>query len=191
MSQIKIETESELVMIRNQFYEKYTGNINYVTTLPEIIKKFLNIYTGDYYKEFNKNMREGLKLTPLHQNMIKNIDLAFKGAIPITEPLYVYRGIDKYITDFSNKSYISTSLTYKTAKNFSGTFCCILRILLTVGTKILPLMNISRAKENYSEDEILLDRDSQLIITSHYTNTVDNMTILDSVYIHKDSVSII
>lgn len=190
MPRIKKETVEELDQLRKKFDEKYTEQINYVTILPEIIKKFLNLYTGDYYQEFNKNMRQGIILTPLQQNMLKNIDLAFKNSISIIEPLYVYKGIDRYITNFSNKAFISTSLSYTSAKNFSGTQCCILKILLPIGTKILPLINIARMLKTYTEDEILLDRDGQLTITEQYINPEDNMTILECIYIHKDAINI-
>lgn len=187
MNTIQIETQEQIDNIRKDFEDKYNNHINYVITLSEPIKKFINLYTGDHYREFNKKMREESQLNALYQNMLKNIDLAFKNSPIISQSLYVYKGIDKYMTEFSDKSYVSTSLTYLSAKSFSGTYCCILKILLPPGTKILPVMSISRAKE---EDEILLDRNGIISITNHYINTVDNMKILDCVYIHKDSVII-
>lgn len=124
-------------------------------------------YTTSTGYSINESLRNG---TGRYNKIISDIDTIFNGCPPLKVPILVYRSIDEYF-NFSYKSegYVSTSTTLTTAGTGGG--CCLLRITIPAGTKVLPLMNISN---NSSENEILLSRDSSLKFTFESKEIVDD-----------------
>jgi hypothetical protein len=101
-----------------------------------------------------------------------NLSKAFKEAPPLTMDLVVYRGLalDGQEIDLCYPEFMSTSLSLPKALVFTtGGKGVLLRITLTKGSKILPLYTIS----NCDEEEILLDRNTQLYITGRTDEYLD------------------
>jgi hypothetical protein len=71
--------------------------------------------------------------------------------------------------------------------NFSGKTCCILKIIVASGSKILPLKTI--AKDVAHEEEILLDRYCKISAT-YIHNDKKGETIIDCVYTPENSIDI-
>ena len=111
-----------------------------VTTLPQWRNRCLTMSLPEWRKV----------LVQFVQDM-KGI---FKAAPPLPTPMKVYRGLTKRPT--AMKGYVSTTLSKGAAKNFINhkTKCCVQTIELSKGTRVLPLMVISRYADEF---EMLLE----------------------------------
>jgi len=153
--------------------------IEHIDNLNEEIKSSLISYTDGYGYDINKMLRMGII-----NNIIKNIDEAFIG-VPITDnPILLYRTIDNnFNLTYRSEGYISTSTTLTTAGTDGN--CCILKITVPSGSRILPLKIIS---VNPNEDEVLLNRNSSLQFISEYQETIkgDIYNIINMVYLPSE-----
>jgi hypothetical protein len=166
--------------------------INYVNSLSDEYKNVLKWYTSDNgYRNLNYALRKSNKKI-LNKEFKDNLDLIdniFLRAPKLEKSIVVYRGLNleshKDI-NFNTNSFISTTLDYETSFNFSGTTCCILKINISAGSKILPLKTI--AQDVSHEEEILLDRYCKILAT--YITDKKGLTLIDCVYIPEDSIDI-
>lgn len=113
--------------------------------------------------------------------MITDIDIIFKACPPLKYPILVYRTIDQHFAfDYKSEGYVSTSTTITTAGTTGN--CCLLRITVPAGIKVLPLKKIST---NPSENEILLPRDSSLQFSCESKEVIedDEYIVIDMVLI--------
>ena len=157
----------------------------YVMSLSRDIKESIKDYTGSEYEYINQQLRTHRPLTFSQKEIVDNIDKAFVTVPPIEEPTVVYRGIkDKYIPDLH--SFISTSFDVDATHKFRGRHCCVLRILLPVGSKILPIKEIS---DHPDEKEVLIGRFGKLNVTGKEYR--DGMEYYDVVYIPEVKVEIV
>lgn len=167
--------------------------INYVKSLTEHNKDVLKWYTTDNgYETLNYALRTNKKniLNKELKHNLALIDNIFSKVPRLESSIVVYRGLD--IEDykdinFTTNSFISTSLNYESSLNFTNNKnCCLLKIIVPPGSKILPLKTI--AKDVSDEEEILLDRYCN--ITATYVNVNKGMTLIDCVYTPEDSIDI-
>lgn len=162
---------------------------DYVSALSSKIKHSLKEYTGDEFEKLNKRLRKGKILKPEHQNIMKDIDEAFKGVPPIEKSLVLYRGISKdFIPDL--KAFLSTSYDKEKALSYvkersDMTKCCLLEITVPSGSKVLPLELVSY---NSFEREVLLPRTGDLVITNIIYQK--NLKIYTISYLPKSSVEL-
>lgn len=132
-------------------------------------KDIINQYTGDLYLRLNENLRDGYPLSKREQYAIDVLDSLFDKIKKINEPIKVYRGGNYIPKDI--KAYISTSLSIDIAiEQFltlgqNKEICCLMEILISPGSKVLPIENISQSRH---EREILLPRYGTFI----HTNTI-------------------
>lgn len=159
--------------------------IKYVNDLSVETKKYLIYYTKDGYKKLNKKIRNNRPLNDDDIQMLKSIDLSFTYAPEFEESITVYRGVRGEYKP-SLISYISTTIDIDTALSFSGTQCCLLKITIPSGSKILPIYDISDFKQEF---EILIDRTGEYIITS-IEEPYDMPKIYNIVYIPPASIKI-
>lgn len=170
-------------MNRNQKYQKLSRQLEYVSKLSDDIKDVLSWYTGDNSDSFNQELRSGF-LSELTKKKLKFIDIAFFGVPTLNESLTVFKGIE---TDsvYSDRAFMSTSILYSMAKDFTGVYCCMLKITISPGSKVLPLRSISRKPY---EEEILLNRDGHLQVTG--TEIVNNFKIIFATYLPQKSIEV-
>jgi hypothetical protein len=167
--------------------------INYVKSLSEEHKNVLKWYTTDNgYKILNNTLRTNNKkiLNKELKDILNLIDNIFLHCPKLEKSIVVYRGLeldDPKDINFTTNSFISTSSDYETSLNFSGKTCCILKINIPSGSKILPLKTI--AKDVAHEEEILLDRYCKISATYIHDNK-KGVTLIDCVYIPEDSIDI-
>jgi hypothetical protein len=155
------------------------GLEDYVNSLSADTQKYLIDYTkSDYYEKLNKRLRKNQAFNENQSQMVKHIDMAFRFAPVLKNPIVVYRGV-KRSYDPTLISYISTTLDINHALSFSGTICCLLKILIPAGSKVLPLYTISTIPQ---EEEILIDRTGKYTITS-ISEPFDGPKIYDIMYI--------
>lgn len=160
---------------------KLYKQIHYVNNLSTNIQKALEYYTSDGYEYINDYLRHGVKTysTKVYP-IIQQIDSAFAHAPPLTNDIIVYRGIRSSFNihhDFTEKAYTSTSDELDIAIDFNGRRkCCVFRIHVPKGQKILPLITCS---ENKSEAEILLPRNSHFKFVSLFHDIVHNINLVD------------
>jgi len=159
--------------------------INYVESLDAETKEFLIYYTGSGYEDLNRKLRGEEALDDETIKMIKVIDNAFRFAPETADNITVYRGL-RYNYNPKLSSYTSTSLDIKTAVSFSGHSCCLLKIMIPAGSKILPLYSISDVSQ---EIEILMDRIGEYCITSSF-ETDDYPLTYNVLYIPPRSIII-
>jgi len=123
--------------------------------------KSIKKYTGIYYAQFNKSLRENA-VPPNTEDFIVYVNLwNFLNKNRIIEPTTVYRGIrisddNKQTFDESlerlNTSYTSTSLLKDMANDFKWGKCCVLNINLPAGARAFDVTKYSE----YNEQEVLL-----------------------------------
>lgn len=78
---------------------EYNKQFKYIHRLPEDVKNSLVLYTTAMYKEINEYLDNDLIGTNQHiDNIISNIDSAFKNVPPLTKSIILYRGFTKYFT---------------------------------------------------------------------------------------------
>ena len=159
--------------------------IKYVNDLSVQSKKYLIHYTKDGYKKLNKKIRNDRPLNDDDLAMLKSIDLSFNYAPEFEDTITVYRGVKGEYKP-SLISYISTTTDLDTALSFSGTQCCLLKITIPSGSKILLIYDISDFKQEF---EILIDRTGEYIITS-IEEPYDMPKIYNIVYIPPTSIKI-
>lgn len=157
----------------------------YVNDLNIEIRDIIKRYTGSFYYKLNKKLRENEELSYKYKTIVNKLDSTFNACPIIKDEITVYRGIqsDNFIPELI--SYISTSYDIDEAIKHSGIKCCLLKILIPPGSKILPIENIS---EYHGEKEILLHRLGKLNITSREYK--GRLLIYNLVYIPINSVEI-
>lgn len=156
---------------------KLKEQFDYIDNLPEELKYIIQEYTGSEYKDLNERLRNGKKLKTKQEDMVNKLDLMFKLVPPITKTIEVYRGINSHEIINSLSSYVSTTRDKNIAYSFSGKNCCLLKITIPVGSKILPIENISEYKK---EKEILLDRFGKIVTISLSDNIYNMLFIPDN-----------
>jgi hypothetical protein len=157
------------------------NNLKYIKNLPEYIIESISWYTGGNFDKLNEKLRKNKELNETEYKNLKNIDIAFESVFETVSPFIVYKGkTSKNV--YSDKAFISTSINIEEAKKFAGENCCVLKIIVSPGSKILYIKDISRYK---NENEILLDKNGILLATSSY---IDNgMIIINCTYVNGSS----
>ena len=158
--------------------------------------KSIKKYTGIYYAQFNKSLRENA-VPPNTEDFIVYVNLwNFLNKNRIIEPTTVYRGIrisddNKQTFDESlerlNTSYTSTSLLKDMANDFKWGKCCVLNINLPAGARAFDVTKYSE----YNEQEVLLapgfiratGDPVDGVYECEYTN-FDRNFIIDNIYPH-------
>lgn len=194
-------------MSDEKFVEMYTNlklQFDFIDNLSENIKDSIRNYTLNAYMAINTKLRNNEKLLKIEQDILDDIDYAFKNVPPISSQITLYRAInsshpvykDDKLEGFNPKKMVSViSATYdieSTGEFYSDkTKCCMLVITVPAGSRILPIENISEFKD---EREILLNRNGAYYITGRGERIYEFHTEKDTVftyyitYIPKNSV---
>jgi hypothetical protein len=138
----------------------------YVNSLNSDIKDTIWEYTHNMAEDMNRAILED----DIDQEVsihIERLDNALSGVPPITRPVTLYRGV-KFFPDINIRTFMSTSYSAQVTSKFiggnsNGKICCLLRIMASAGTKILPIDTISRLPY---EKEVLLARTGDFILTN-------------------------
>lgn len=161
----------------------FQTQIDFLKNLNQKLYLSLQVYKSDFFTYINDSIRINDKIVNGNiKNIIKNIDYIFDNIPPLEKGTILYRGINdpSYI---NQNSYISTSLTLDGALNFKYDNCCILKIHIPVGTKVIPLYSIFKDSdfEQLDEKEVLLQRNSKLEILSEYIDKT-GLKIFECIY---------
>ena len=163
----------------------FKPQIKYVNSLSSETKKAIQHYTDDGYDNINTYLRYGFlryeKYIPQVSNSVKLIDQAFKNAPPLTQDVVTFRGIKSSYEiegEFVEKAYTSSTVDLSTALEFinDNSKCCIIKIHVSKGTRVLPLVDCSKYA---SELEILLPRGSKFEILSIVFDETNNRNIIN------------
>lgn len=175
---VKIEEIPEKV--QNIIIEQY----NYINNLSEQIKDSIIEYTTNKYTEINKYLDNNQ--LPFDKNLndiISNIDIAFKNAPPLKEDIILFRGLNlpEIIDKRRNKNmplmgykgtykgFLSTSLQKFNTEMFKSKTCCTFEINIPKNTKCLFIELISNVP---TEQEVLIQRNSIISIVSFNENNI-------------------
>lgn len=159
----------------------FKPQIKYVNDLSDKTKQAIAYYTDDGYDKINNYMRfgGGKYIAQVHDS-IKLIDKAFENSPPLTQDVVVYRGIRSSYQiegEFVEKAFTSTSVNLSIALEFNNNSkCCIFKINVPKGKKVLPLVNCS---ENASELEVLLPKNSTFKIKTVVHDKDINRNIIE------------
>ena len=169
---------TQAIVKKGEYFEQYDKLLKqkeFVSSLPVTIKKALKWYTGPG-EEINKIVRKRGKMDKIIQTAFNKISGAFKNAPKLEESLVVYRGL-KEEPDFSQKSFISTSVSLEVATSYTLSSCCLLEITLLPGVKVLPLVGVSLYPE---QEEVLLNISG--ILTKTGEETKNGMKVFKCTY---------
>jgi len=163
----------------------FSTQIEFVQNMSLDHHEALNWLSGGDYEKFNKSMRKNRPLDSTEQKNLKLIDEIFYRIPPLKDSITVYKG-KKSKNLYTDKAFVSTSIELKQAMGFTGNTCCIVQITVPPGAKIIPMRNFSSSRY---EEEILLDRDGELICTG--TDIIErHMNLLYASYIPKKHSSV-
>lgn len=122
---------------------------DYINSLDSDTKEIIREYTGTAFSELNQKLRTNQSLNAQQSYMVKILDRTFLSTPVLRVPILVYRGISQHLIS-QVSAYISTSSDIDRALRFTNSVnCCLLRITVSPGTKILPIP-IKRRKRNSS-----------------------------------------
>ena len=164
---------------------------DFIYNLEPHLYSSLKKYTSDFFLKLNYSLRNDLaQLDNECKELIRDIDYVFSKIPPIKESITLYRGSSIHDDDNFKKiikSYISTTDSINIANTFTDIFsdCCLYKIYVPSGTKIIPLKSLSHF--DY-ENEYLLPRDGKLITTNVYNINIhkNEKICYDGVYISKN-----
>lgn len=168
--------------LRNVLKEQYA----YVSGLDRETRQAIEDYTGSSYGILNRRLMRGEWEGSYYEDIARLLDDAFYEAPPVTTPFMVYRGIDsdEFIRDI--RAFVSTSLDVEEATRRAGRRCCLLRITVMPGSRVLPIESVS---EHADEAEVLLPRVGRFEVTSE--SQQGNLTVYDLAYIPEFSVPVV
>jgi hypothetical protein len=144
---------------RSSVYEKGLNSTYLIESLCRLLyllkslnnKISINIHTAATLNEIKPTIIYPTKKLADQVNQFENLTIdaethtykSYKsaGLPPLEKDIILYRGINDP-TYINQNSYISTSLTLNGALNFKYNNCCILKIYIPSGTKIIPLYSI-------------------------------------------------
>lgn len=158
-----------------------TAKVEWLESLPSEQQDAIKQYTGSYYSEINKALRDPENASEHYINYVNHIDDAFDGAdAPAKEDILTRRGLDRLASTqaksdamlakivkglelgipvtFSQRGFISTSVGSGFSSNIK------LKILVKKGTPALYLNKISAHK---SEQELLLRHGQQFRVLEY------------------------
>lgn len=124
-------------------------------------------YTGDGYSSINRYLRDNeYPKDKLLDHHVNNIRRAFELVPILQESITVYRGIRKNVEhdieiDMATSKFLSASYLESEARVFSGSECCMMKITVPAGARVLPLFIISNSPD---EKEILLPDKGRITI---------------------------
>lgn len=166
-------------LIKNNDYEQYQIDAleqNIDGLEDQIIYTFGNEslinsikwYTTKEYQDFNIAIRENKWLSKKHMKYLNSIKKAFIEVPPVhkNQRLVVYRGVQQFNNTHRNnllKNFLSTTLSIEEALTYTHDDCCVFRITVLPGSKILPLFIHSACS---GELEILLDSNAYIYINN-------------------------
>lgn len=131
----------------------------------------------------NTALSRQTKLSDDAKDIVNDLDTLFRKIPPLTEPLVVYRGKKYDVIDNVDPTFPSTSLFEEVAIDFTDKMnrCCLLKITVSPGSKILPLHGFSVTRDEY---EILLDRGGTFIVTG--SEIRDKMKVIYVSYLPRN-----
>ena len=169
--QAQLKKNAELKIVNPMVYidELRKQHEAYQQSLKPKYKESIAYYTGSGYDIINKYLRGQTTLSSINEktvlNHISNLNQVLNNAPPLTQSIFVYRGIDldpitKFqklkegdVIDLFRDHFNSTSFSLPISGKFAGHVCCLFMLHLSPGTKGLYVGKLS----SYShEDEFIL-----------------------------------
>lgn len=182
----KVKAQSKKIEMKKDF-----KNINFN-------KKFLDL-TLKERKELYKTIIDNLNKIDENEwylifNLyIKRLENIIKNAPPLTHKMVVYRGVkNDYFSNnmknvfYKNKNFVSTSININTSQRFSGYDCCLQKITLLPGTRIIYMGGITSISNEF---EFLLSRNTNYLFRS-FTDQYKTHTNEDICRPYKEKIKV-
>ena len=139
----------------------------FLENLDEDLLASLIEYTDEAYENINAGLRGSTRLSETSKNHIKNIDKIFEMVPVTTEPLTLYRGVEKSSDTTYTGGYVSASSEKEVARRFMENArgkkvnCCLIELNVLPGSKIINVQSVSVSNES----EFILDRQGSFNLT--------------------------
>ena len=156
-------------MITNNklFYDSMVEkHYNFVSSRGKEVYQSVVKYTGTVVnKRINRAIREKKPLSVYDRKIVDDLDNLYSDVEPTTQPLILFRGIQDRAHVNADSSFISASYNINISKRFTNIpqKCCLLIFNIPIGSKVLFIGKCSRYPH---EDEVLLDRKANFLVTS-------------------------
>jgi len=114
--------------------------IIFMDNLPPERKQIIKLYTRNY-DSINKKLDRPLNMSIIEKAVYSELMYVFNEIPPLKKDITLYRGIDE--KPFFNESIPRiSSLTYDigAAVNFTNKKCCLLKIKISKGSKLIPML---------------------------------------------------
>lgn len=135
------------VNIISTYFDKINKQLKYVSNNRHLI----NVVKW-YTTKGNNVEKENMHNLPKYRSFSNIIKKSFMDVPPLKEEIMLYRGV--YEEEPLFRTVISTSLSIDEALNYSSKNCCLLKIKMEQGSKILPIFPYSM---DVDELEVLVD----------------------------------
>jgi len=140
--------------------------LNFIDSMKKEYCLSLGWYTSEEYKEFNKKMRKEGKMIYNSDQLthMNNITEIFEGIPSLKDPITVWRGMSADYK-YNSNMFTSTSIDVGVARRFTYKNCCLYKITVSPGSKVIPVWPCSYMMD---EREVLLDMGGIMLVTSEY-----------------------
>ena len=149
----KLNTVIEKITVTTENDDKII-NKKYIESLPEGILQSIIAYTNESsVNRFLRTKGKSSRSEETHSTMVRNMDIAFRNAPPLTSPITVYRGVRGFDELKDDLGFSSCSLSETISRGFGGG--SVFTITVPSGSRVLFVESVSTYP---GEQEVILDR---------------------------------
>lgn len=153
-------------------YAALVKNFNYEKRFQERRKSMIDSRMS--FEEFKQHQNNIFRKKAYEHHVenaypyVQKLEELFREIPPLEEPLVVYRGTGFDYVIPQNAGYVSTTLFGRYAHYWAGKNCCVVKITVSPGSKVVPIQVYSKERQlGVDEFEILLARNGNYIETGH------------------------
>ena len=135
----------------------FADQIEYMNSLPPAHKAMIKLYTETYDQIINPKLSYGEEFTPLERTLVDTINYTIANAPPLKKDTVVYRGLTAQ-PKMDQTGFTSTSPNIDVARRFMLEECCLMKITLKAGSRVIPMVgaDLTSVMGEEGEEEVLL-----------------------------------
>jgi len=158
----------------------FIKQISYMESLPPQHKSMIKMYTDTYDKLINPKLSgiESEPLTRVEKTLVDTLNYTIAHAPPLEHDVIVYRGLQER-PNINRTGFSSTTPNKDIAERFmKDDRCCLMKIVLKKGSKVLPLVGheFTFVRGSDGEEEVLLGTGTWTVKGKEYTYNNSDFT---------------